>query len=209
MYTPKAFLCDDVARLHALMRASSFATLIAPASNGALEITHLPFVVDEHGRFGRLRAHVARANPVAKAVLVGARMTVVFAGPHGYVSPLWYEEPFESVPTWSYTAVHAHGAAVAMTSEELRASLDDLARAHELDPNAWSVAKLPEAFVAERLTHILGFAIVIDRLDGKTKLSQNKSPADHARVVARLRERGTEADRAMAEMMDSDPKKPR
>ena len=209
MYTPKLFLRDDLPTLHALMRARSFATLIAAMPDGGLDITHLPFLLDDDGPLGSLRAHVARANPIARAAAAGAPMTVVFTGPHSYVSPRWYATPSQQVPTWSYTAVHAHGPSKAMTSSELRVTLDELARLHEADaPDAWRLAMLPEAFVDARLQEIMGFTIAIARLDGKTKLSQNRSAIDHARVIARLRERGGADDLEMVAMMESDPKRP-
>lgn len=210
MYTPKLFLREDLPTLHALIRARSFGTLVVAMPDGTTEITHVPFVLDAGaGPLGTLRAHVARANPIAKAAAAGARMTAIFMGPHTYVSPLWYEAPATQVPTWNYTAVHAHGAAAgAMTHDELYATLDDLSRSYEGEASAWRVAMLPPAFVEQRLKEIVGFAIPIERLDGKTKLSQNRTAVDHARVIERLKARGTDDDLEMAALMERDSKRP-
>lgn len=212
VYTPKLFSCDDLPTLHALVRAHSFGTLIVAMPDGTSETTHLPFVLDANaGPLGTLRAHVARANPIAKAAAAGAKMTAVFVGPHTYISPSWYATPTEHVPTWNYAAVHAHGkAAGAMTSAELLSLLEDLTASFEgTHASAWSPSALDPAFRDNLLEQIVGFAIPIERIDGKTKLSQNRSPIDYARVMARLDARRTVDDREMVAMMERDPRRPK
>ncbi len=212
MYTPKLFLQEDVPTLHALVRAHSFGTLVVAMPDGATEITHLPFVLDaDAGPMGTLRAHVARANPIANAAAAGASMTAIFVGPHTYISPTWYETPAAQVPTWNYAAVHAHGhAAGAMTGAELLALLVDLSTSFEgTTTAAWSPALLESAKRDRMLQEIVGFAIPIERIDGKTKLSQNRSPVDHARVMDRLKMRGGDDDLEMIAMMERDPKRPK
>ena len=78
----------------------------------------------------------------------------------------------------------------------------------ETDASAWSPAALDSAFLENLWEQIVGFAIPIERIDGKTKLSQNRSPIDHARVMARLDARRTVDDREMVAMMERDPRRP-
>src|SRR5580704_6159043 len=112
MYIPADFAEPDIARARALMNAHSFGMLVVPSSDGAPEVGHIPFLIDpEPAPFGRLRAHVALGNPIAARLASAPRVVAVFQGPHAYVTPRWYEEPAANVPTWNFTAVHAHGVA--------------------------------------------------------------------------------------------------
>lgn len=205
MYTPRAFAETDPARLRALVRENPFGLVVAPHEGGAVELTHVPCLLDDRLDDGgsRLRFHVARANPVARALASGSDVTVVFAGPHGYVSASWYERPHEEVPTWNYAAVHVHGRPRTLGRDELAALLHDLAAEFEA-PGGWSPALLAPADLAGMLEEIVGFEVRVARLEGKSKLSQNRSPEDRRRVAQRLRARGTEDDLAMVRLMEGD-----
>lgn len=204
MYQPKVFHEPDQGRLHDLVERHSFGMLIAADEHGALEISHLPFLLDrDHGPHGALRVHVARANRIWRPATAGRPVTVVFNGPHGYVSPRWYEHPREQVPTWNYAVVHAHGHAVGpMEGADLAKLLDDLAAFHERGaPEPWRFADLDAALREELMRQIVGMTIVIERLEGKLKLSQNRSEADHDRVARAFLERGSPDDVEMASLM--------
>jgi len=202
MYLPTVFAETDATRLHDLVDAHSFGIMIAATDDG-LEIAHLPFVLDRSGGLGRLRVHTARANPIWRAALAAPQVTVVFAGPHGYVSPRWYEHPREMVPTWNYVAVHAHGrAAGPMPDGDLAALVTELGDRHEAGaPEPWRFGDLDPAQREKLLPQIVGLTIAIERLEGKLKLSQNRSDADRARVRAALLARGGADDVAMAALM--------
>ncbi|MDI1437496.1 FMN-binding negative transcriptional regulator [Polyangium sorediatum] len=201
MYLPRAFQESDPAEIHDFIEAHSFGALLVAKADGALEIAHLPFLLDRRaGPHGTLRAHVARPNPIWKLAAAGHPATVVFSGPHGYVSARWYEHPREQVPTWNYMVVHAHGRLEApMDRAGLSALLDDLSSFHERGaPEPWRMDQLEDAFREELLDAIVGLSLPIDRLEAKFKLSQNRSPEDRARVIRALRERGGPDDLAMA-----------
>jgi transcriptional regulator len=202
VFLPKVFVETRIERLHALMQAHSFGTLVVPAEP-LPEIAHVPFHLVREGAFGTLRAHVARANPVAKMAAVGAAAVAVFAGPHAYVTPRWYERRDEQVPTWNYAVVHAHGVLEPLGGPELHALLEDLSREHEGPiPDAWNPSELSPAFLAELEAQIVGFRLRIARIEGKYKLSQNRSPRDRAGVLEGLRERDAPGDRDVADLMD-------
>jgi transcriptional regulator len=206
MYLPKVFEEKNEARIHDLIDAlGGFGALVVGDGAGSLEISSLPFVLDRGvGRHGRLRAHVARANPIWKLAQHGCAATVIFSGPHGYVSPRWYESPREQVPTWNYMAVHASGRLEApMDRAGLLALVDELSSRHEAGaPEPWRTADLEEALRDELLDAIVGLELRIDRLEAKVKMSQNRSPEDRARVMRALRERGGADDVAMATWME-------
>lgn len=204
MYLPKVFAETDPARIYDFVEAYSFGMLVVPGADGQLEIAHLPFLLDRAaGMHGVLRAHVARANPIWKNAAEGRPATVIFAGPHGYVSPRWYEQPREHVPTWNYMAVHAIGRLEApMERADLARLVDELSAFHEREaPEAWRMADLEATFREELFDAIVGLRLVVDRFEAKLKLSQNRSPEDHARVTNALEARGAPDDLAMARWM--------
>jgi transcriptional regulator len=204
MYIPNVFAEHDEAEIRALVEAHSFGTLLVPQPGGQIEISHVPFVLGADGTM--LRAHVARANPIWRLAISPQRsadVVVVFHGPHGYVSPTWYEKPRVQVPTWNYAMVHAHvSAPEVMPENELRALLGDLTKTYE-KPGGWSLADLePEA--AERmLKEIVGLFLPVARWEAKLKLSQNRSAFDHASVREAFKTRGTPDDYEMARLMNT------
>jgi transcriptional regulator len=106
MYSPTYNRVEDRAELLAFMRANSFAVLVT-GTGGTLHASHLPVMIREAKGHFVLDMHMAKNNPQWQEFFDDEVM-VVFAGPHAYVSPRWYEEA-ERVPTWNYAAVHAYG----------------------------------------------------------------------------------------------------
>ncbi|CAN5805192.1 FMN-binding negative transcriptional regulator [soil metagenome] len=203
MYQPRLFREENRERLHDLVERHSFGMLMVATPGAEVDIAHVPFVLDRQvGEHGRLRLHVAKANPIWKRALAAGRVTAVFTGPHGYVSAGWYEKPSEQVPTWNYAVVHAHGAPRKLERDELVQLLDDLVAANEGGAEgAWSSRRLAPELRDELLLQIVGLSIDIATLEGKLKLSQNRSPTDHARVVEGLRARGRPDDRALVDLI--------
>jgi transcriptional regulator len=201
MYRPAAFVVDDVAVLHAAIRMRVFAT-IAIAHEGRAQFAYAPVVLDDAGKFGTLRFHLARGNPVV-ALADGARLSFSFVGPDAYVSPDWYESQ-AMVPTWNYIAIEANGIACKLKREELRQLLIDLSQAEEeklLPKKPWTIDKVPEQRIDALLSAIEGFAVPLETLHGKFKLSQDKKAADIAGVIAALEARGDATSIAMAKAM--------
>jgi transcriptional regulator len=200
MYTPEAFRETDRGRLHHLIDAHPFATLVV-SDEDAVEILHAPCLLDRSvGAHGRLRFHVARANVVAGSA--GRDAVAVFHGPDAYVSSSWYGRPARQVPTWNYAVVHARGRLEPLTTDELRRLLADMAAVHERGAERpIRIEKLDPEFFEPLLAKIVGFAVPISRLDGKFKLSQNRSPEDRARVARALAERGRADDIEMVGWM--------
>jgi transcriptional regulator len=204
MYVPRAFAESDLAELHASMRAHPFATLVS-AAGGAPFASHLPLLLDEaSGGLGTLLGHVARPNPHAAAFDDRTPALAIFHGPHAYVSPRWYAGG-PNVPTWNYVAVHALGRPRRIQDagrvRELLARSAALFEAGAKEP--WTLEAIPEGYAAGLQRGIVAFEIAIESLQGKRKLSQNKSPADRAGVVAALRAAGDEQSLAVAALMEA------
>lgn len=208
MYTPPAYREDRLDVLHDLMRQWSFATLITSGPAGILA-TQLPFLIDGNGAKGRLITHLARANPQCDQLAGGGEALVVFQGPHAFISPSWYENR-ETFPTWNYTAVHAYGRPVIDDDPEvLRALLKRVISRYDTPLGGpWRFEDMPEAAIAPRLKAIIAVEIDIDRLEGKLKLNQDKTPADRAGVIAELDGSNDPVARQTATMMRELGRKP-
>jgi transcriptional regulator len=204
MHRPPLFREDRVEVLHALIARHPFACLVRAEGDG-FEASHLPMLLDpEPAPLGTLIGHLAKVNPM----LAGGRDDVpalaVFAGPHGYVSPSWYpskQAHGKVVPTWNYVAVHAHGRLRRFDDPaRLRALVDRLTDTHEAGSAApWATRDAPDEFIAQMLKGIVGLELVIERLEGQRKLSQNRPAEDRAGVVAALAASDDPADRTLAE----------
>lgn len=204
MYVPKHFAESDVAKLHALMRAHAFATLVS-WQDGAPFATHVPLLLDaERGPLGTLVGHMARANPHWQSFDARAPALAIFQGPHAYVSPRWCASA-ANVPSWNYEVVHAGG--VPRVQEDhavVRALLERSAAVFEAGAKEpWSLASVTEKYVAGLQRGIVAFEIPIERLEGKRKLSQNKPAADRAGIAAGLRAEGRAGDVAIAAAMEA------
>lgn len=206
MYVPKPFEMTDREALHRMMRAHPLGALVTVTSQG-IDANHVPFLLDaDAGELGTLRAHVARANPVWQAS-AGTEALVIFQGPETYVSPSWYASHAgdgQVVPTWNYVVVHVRGTIrVCDDKTWLRAHVEALTSEHESHrPDPWSVANAPGEYVDRLLGAIVGLEIPIARLEGKWKVSQNRSMPDRLGVVAGLhRDETAPRSPAMADLV--------
>ncbi|MCW5964861.1 MAG: FMN-binding negative transcriptional regulator [Bryobacterales bacterium] len=204
MYQPPQFQEQRAAVLHALIRKHPLGLLISHGPNG-LEANPIPFLVEEGGPHGVLRAHLARANPQLETLRQATPVLVVFQGPQAYVSPSWYTSKAEHgrvVPTWNYVVVQARGIPqVHDDAHWLRAQVEALTATQEAArPHPWQVADAPEDFVSAQLRAISGIEIVLTHLEGKWKVSQNRAEADRAGVATAL---ATEGHQALANLVTS------
>ena len=203
MYQPAQFAEHRPEEWHRLIREHPLGMLVTATAAG-LEAEHLPFVLDaERGPTGTLLAHVARANPVWRAVGEGDAVMVVFRGVQGYISPSWYPSKHEHhrhVPTWNYEVVHVHGRIrVLDDTNAVRGAVAKLTRQSEAgQPVPWKMGDAPADYLASELAQIVAIEIAIERIEGKRKLSQNRDERDFRNVVETLEQRG---ELALAEAM--------
>jgi transcriptional regulator len=201
MYIPPAFREDDLATLHALMRDYSFAILVTQ-QGGAPVATHLPLLLDaERGPYGTLLGHMSRANAQWTGFTGEQEALAIFQGPHAYITPSWYE-PGLNVPTWNYAVVHAYGKPRVIEDQAalirlLYASIQTYESGFE---RPWQLDMPDEAFLG-KLKGIVGFEMEITRLEGKFKLSQNRSETDQARVAEELRKSQDTLSAGVGELM--------
>jgi transcriptional regulator len=194
MYLPKHFAEEDIAELHALMRANPLATLVSQGPDG-LDANHIPLLLADAGPYGTLRGHVARANPLWKAGSVTGEVLVVFQGDERYISPSGYATKAEHgkvVPTWNYTAVHAYGELQVIEDPDwIFGQISALTATHEAAlPQPWAVTDAPADYIQKMLGAIVGIEITITRLLGKWKVSQNQPAANQASLIAAFEKAG-------------------
>lgn len=199
MYIPNAYRTDDLATLVEFMTAHSFATIVS-VIDGAPFASHIPLVVACQDGVVKLSGHFARANPHWRAL--GAEALVIFTGPHAYVAPALYEKR-ESVPTWNYVAVHAYGTPRIITADERPALIGLLGDAFASYDPAYAAqwAELSDKFRDGMLNGIVGFELIVTRIEGKHKLSQNRSQADQVSVAHALLQSADPAARGVGELM--------
>src|SRR5579863_890712 len=203
MYIPKAFREEDIGVLHAFMQGNNFAILVT-IQDGVPLATHLPLILDpEKGTYGTLRGHMARANTQWRTFDESKEVLVIFPGPHAYISPSWYvSEPETSVPTWNYAAIHAYGTPHIVSDEELLYTLlkDSVDTFEASFATPWTIQQRGD-FMRKKMRAVVGFELLITRLEGKLKLSQNRFEEDQERVIAMLQDSDNAVDVATAKLM--------
>ncbi|HUL82017.1 MAG TPA: FMN-binding negative transcriptional regulator [Gammaproteobacteria bacterium] len=193
MYIPSHFREADERVLGDFIDAHAFGTLVT-IERGAPFASHLPFLHDREAR--TLHAHVARGNPQWQHIAANPDVLAMFQGPHGYVSPTWYAGP--GVPTWNYTAVHVYGRARVLDDAAATGRhVERLAARFERG----SAAPWVPSYDPKMLGGIVGIEIRITELQGKFKVSQNRSAEDRERVAARLESTGADNDVALARLV--------
>jgi transcriptional regulator len=197
MYVPEHFR-PTVADVQALLRRPGAVDLVTVTARGILA-TMLPMAWDEPGSragigaHGALVGHVAIKNDQWREPALGESLAIV-RGPDAYITPSWYATKREHgrvVPTWNYVIAHAYGRLVIHEDASwLEANVRRLVELHESPRDEpWAVDDAPAAYIAGQLKAIVGVELLIDRLEAKTKLSQNRSAADVDGVIT-----GLEAD---------------
>jgi transcriptional regulator len=208
LYIPPAFRETDPAILHSEIRRIGFGSITTVGPAGPL-ISHLPVVLDTSiGPLGQIRCHVARANPQWRDSDFSKPALAVFMGPDSYISPSWYpskKEHGKAVPTWNYVAICARGhIRIFDDRAALSAHVAELSARHEAAfPEPWQVSDAPADYMERQLKGIVGFRFDIEALEGKMKLSQNRSEADRAAVAAALSASADENARAVGVRMQA------
>jgi len=200
MYIPSFNKFENQQEAIAFMQRYSFATIVS-VKEGLPVATHLPFLVEQKDDKVILRSHFAKVNPQAKDS-IDTNVLVIFTEPHAYISPKHYEK-VESVPTWNYLAVHAYGKCKLLDGEEPKATLLK-ATIENFEANylkQWE--SLPDQYKQNMMKGIVAFEIVVDDLQAKAKLSQNRTETERKNIVSELDQSENSAEKETAEYMKS------
>jgi transcriptional regulator len=183
MYIPSFNKFDNEQEAVSFMQRYSFATIVTSV-NDVPVATHLPFLVEQRDNKIILLSHFAKANPQA-AQIVDKSALVIFTEPHAYISPSNYEKD-TNVPTWNYLAVHAYGKATLLAEGQKTADL----LAHTINTYEADYLKqwngLPDDYKQKMMKGIVAFEIVVDDLQAKKKLSQNRSAHEQENIINTL-----------------------
>jgi transcriptional regulator len=188
MYVPTLFAEDRPDEIQAIINSCSLPILVSTlkdADGVRLNATHLPLMLDGE----RLVGHIARANKQWQLLDTTVESMAIFSGVDGYVSPSFYatkQETGRVVPTWNYEAVHAYGRLeVIQDTSKILEVVTRLTNKYEgVRQKPWKVSDAPDDYVATQLKNIVALVLHITKLIGVRKLSQNKTPADRAGVIA-------------------------
>lgn len=212
MYIPAPHAESNKDTLFDFIATNPLGALVTASANGELVATHMPWVIHrDRGEHGTLEGHIARANSDHTANLdLGddqrVQALVIFTGPDAYISPSWYvsrSEHGKVVPTWNYVAVHVYGKARFTADREFLARhLERLVAAHEAAQSTpWRVGDAPGEYIERQMKAIVGVEVRIERIEGKWKMSQNRSPQDVAGVIDNLSNSPVAKDRAVAQIV--------
>ncbi len=204
MYTPKRYLTTDREEILNFIKTYSFATIVT-VKNNFQSATHLPFVVTETEGNIVLTSHFAKANSQWTEITEN-RVLVIFSEPHAYISPRHYESEM-NVPTWNYVAVHTYGKGKIITGKEdayatLDAMIDFFEKEYKLQ---WDT--LAADYKAKMLNGIIPFQIMVDDIQAKKKLSQNKKETERQRIISALEKSNDTNEKTIAEMMRTNENK--
>lgn len=203
MYLPPHFKEENPAALHDLMVAHPLAALVTLGPEGLIA-NHLPLLHED----GTLQGHLARANPQWQALRTDTEALAIFQGPQAYISPNWYptrQETGRAVPTWNYAVVHVWGKLTVYSEPaKLRAFLDRLTATHEAGQlKPWMPSDAPAGYIDGLLNAIVGIELVITRMEGKWKVSQNQPEVNRKGAADGLSALGDDAGEQMARLIRS------
>ena len=208
MYIPHANAEHRVETMLDFIESRAFGALVTASPTDGLFATHLPLVLDRtRGERGILEGHVARGNPHHCLALAQGDALVIFQAADAYITPSWYAAKAEHgrvVPTWNYVAVHAYATLRFVDDDAFLARhLDALTARHESGrERPWSTADAPADYLAQLRRGIVGVELTITRLEGKWKMSQNRSDADIDGVVRGLANSPDGRDRDVAAVVE-------
>lgn len=198
MYIPNFNIMPDKTEIVEFMQRFSFATIIT-AKDDFPVATHLPFLVTVKDDNIILSAHFAKANNQWKDMEKNP-VLVIFSEPHAYISPKNYDKLL-NVPTWNYISVHAYGRATLVT--EYRKTLDILQHTINAYDSTYMQQwdNLQEEYKNGMIKGIVAFEVLVTELEGKKKLSQNKTPNEQQKIINALSASEDENERIIAEYM--------
>lgn len=198
MYIPAFNASNNKEEIVAFMQRFSFATIIT-AKDAMPVATHLPFIVTIKDDAIILKAHFAKANQHWQDIEKYTSL-VIFSEPHAYISPSNYAGE-KNVPTWNYIAVHAYGKVKIIDAPDeamqlIAATIRNYETAYE---KQWD--GLPEEFKTKMLHGIVAFEMEITELQGKKKISQNRTAAEQHNIIGTLSKSNNTNEQLIAEYM--------
>lgn len=183
-HTPHYILSDE-AEVKRLVRENPWITFVSQTAEGMVA-SHYPTLLDEDAEGIVLLTHFGRPDEKVHEVGSGHEMLVIVQGAHGYVSPSWYADPSDMVPTWNHVTAHLYGVPEILSEDENFVVLEKLVDHFEEGmPGARSLRIDPDT--ARRIAKgTVGLRLVVTRVEARKKLSQNRKDSDRDSVIEHL-----------------------
>lgn len=185
-----------------VIRENPWATIVSRTDAGELVASHYPVLLEETAEGISLVSHVGRPDEQLHE-LGRHEVLVIIQGPHGYISPSWYDAK-PAVPTWNFLSVHLWGTPEILSDDENLRVLDDLvAHFEQKVPEPRLMNGTPEnaAYAARISAGTVGFRLRVERFVGKDKMSQNRPPETVERIITELDAGSPYADPRLADEM--------
>lgn len=174
--------------------------LVTVGRDGYPQASNLVFEGRENNGDPELLFHIPRRFPQYDDLESNEEALVLFTGPHGYISPSWYDKP--SAPTWDFVTIQARGTPEAIDESALLEHLKRVTSYQEADSGReFSLDQLGKDYIEKYIGEIAGFQITLDSLDARYKLSQGKDAATRKNIRERLLARGLPLDAPLAMAM--------
>ena len=201
MYIPKINLSTDIEEIIQFIKRFSFATIIT-SKNNYPTATHLPFLVSTQDDKIVLTSHFAKANEHWHDI-ENNTILVIFSEPHAYVSTTNYDGEL-NVPTWNYISVHAYGQAkVIKDQDQVFKILEKTIGYYEPSfKEKWN--SYPDDYKLKMSKGIVAFEVVVTDLQGKKKLSQNRTENEKRNIIENLSKSKDSNEHIIAEYMLKD-----
>ena len=164
--------------------------------------SHVPFVVAQRDSSVIVQIHLTARNPLVELVDGKRRFLLIVSGDDAYISNDWYASR-DNVSTWLYEAVHLSGVAHLRELDENRGHGDALLRVSEarLPKAPWELTAMEPTKRESMLSSIRVIDLVVDQIEGQSKLNQHKSDEDHVAVANQLARAEETGSRRLAEKM--------
>lgn len=199
-----SFALEDPEAVRDLIRDNPWARFISYVPGAGLVASHYPVMVDEQDEDLVLLSHLGRPDEVTHQ-LGQHPMMVIVEGPHGYVSPGWYDSG-PSAPTWNFVVAHLHGTPQVLSADENLRVLDRLVEHFEKeldDPQLLHATAESTEYAQRTAAGTVGLRMPVERIEAKEKMSQNKPAATVHRIITQLRASGPYTNPALAERMET------
>jgi transcriptional regulator len=188
-------------------RALAFAAergfgVVVAADDRGPRASHVPFVILRRNNRVIVQIHFTARNPLVELADGVRRFLLIVSGDDAYISNDWYSSR-DNVSTWLYEAVHLSGVAHLRDHGENRGHGDALLAASEarLPKQPWDLTQMEPGKREAMLAGIRVIDIVVDEIEGQSKLNQHKSDADYVALVNRLAHAEETSSHRLAEKM--------
>ncbi|KQZ08500.1 transcriptional regulator [Agromyces sp. Root1464] len=190
---------DGVKRL---VREHPWMTIVSMTDASGLVASHYPVLLDDTVDGIVLLTHVGRPDEIVHE-LGRHEVMVIAQGPHGYISPGWYDAK-PAVPTWNFVSAHMYGTPELLSDSEnlrvLEALVDHFEDAMP-EPRRMRGTAANAEYADRIAAGTVGLRIPITRFVAKNKMSQNKPAETVERIIGELEGHGPYASAALAAEM--------